>query len=461
MLPTSQLKCPVLGLLALLALAAPTACTKTQHGRADQAGGRPGDGAPGAPGNQAPAGDAKSGSGGVWSGGGGGEVISDTLNPWFVQNTTDVTVCAVVDPDAFHVRGDDLSGIAGAVATAFDYWKTELAKAFVVAKAVRVATQTFHVAPLITARGGAMDKPCPDDTRITVQLGYATDEQLAWLQAHAHEHAGAGRDGLPRLIGMAVRTAYDPIALAGEGFVFVAGDKGPTAVTDASLIPSPWAHGTTRLIEVLKHELGHVFGVPHRGFSGSSVMAPDYPETLLSAANGAWDSDGAIDSPFFGIEAPWTFREMCGGIRYGWAQFLGTTDADKCTKFVYDGDRIDMLAGPSSDALTRRGTLTLDPQDTFQWEDAIRLFVTAKQTAIALPDPNAGAGRAPLLAGPMIKINERQGVFKSEDGKLERRVELTLNPMGLGFSQSVFRVEMDGKTYRNLDFVYGPDQTSP
>src|SRR4051812_27862966 len=48
---------------------------------------------------------------------GGGELVRDTQNPWFIQNTASVSYCIEVDPNHFKAPRDRIEAV---VKTAFD-----------------------------------------------------------------------------------------------------------------------------------------------------------------------------------------------------------------------------------------------------------------------------------------------------------------------------------------------------
>jgi hypothetical protein len=110
--------------------------------------------------------------------------------------------------------------------------------------------------------------------------------------------------------------------------------------------------------------------------------------------------------------------------------------------------------GPDLEHLKERGRLVFEGVERFTWQDAVRMYLPEGQKAVTCPDAGIGAGACPWLVGPMIKITDRSGTFMSADGRLKRRVALTLSPLGLGFAQSKFSAEIDGVWHWNLDWEY-------
>lgn len=386
--------------------------------------------------------------GGVWTSG-GSELIKDSANPWFVQNTPAIRVCIVADPATFHVTGALAPRLKDATLGAFSYWRAEFAKSWSVANIVKVATQSVEIDDIIVAgAGGDLPRRCPDTTSLTMQFGWLTSDQEAYLKAHH-------RPG--DLVAITVRTDYDTRALAAKGFVFVAGDEGAWAVRGPQIVQHPWRLGKGHLLtEVLKHELGHVFGLPHLGIEGP--MAVDYAERSLQRGVAESLAESGSTAAFFKIDGDAELRRICypadKGMRAGWRAFLGAPRDHLCMGMDLHDGRVSFATGPSLEKLAPRGTLVFEGDERFTWQDAVRIYLPPEQTAVPCPDAGVGAGACPWLVGPMIKITDRSGLFTSADGKLKRRTALTLSPLGLGFAQAKLSAEIDGAWHWNLDWEY-------
>jgi hypothetical protein len=206
-----------------------------------------------------------------WSSG-GGFVLKDAHNPWFVQNTKTVDYCIQRDAEHFSVDEDKLAVI---IDKAIAYWKNEFARSsmdrVVGGYRVLVATQEFR----------RVD--CSSGVPLVFQFGVLSAAQQAQLGGHPGD-----------VVGVAQRTAYDVPTLTGKGFVYLAADSGPLkpAVTmpGTTLPDGFWSlYDGTRLYRVLAHEMAHVFGIPHRG-TEHDLMGEGYPEFLLSMD--PWHDDG-------------------------------------------------------------------------------------------------------------------------------------------------------------------------
>jgi hypothetical protein len=79
-----------------------------------------------------------------------------------------------------------------------------------------VATQRFSYGGLIDIRAGQAPADCPADTDLTLQYGWLSLTQQQWLTAQGKR---------PRdVIGLSVRTSYDPIQMRAKGFIYIAAD---------------------------------------------------------------------------------------------------------------------------------------------------------------------------------------------------------------------------------------------
>lgn len=192
---------------------------------------------------------------------GGGELFSDAGNPWFLENTGSVTYCIEIDNVNF---GAGLPLVRQKIASAWDYWRNEFntvgAGLTIGDVEVNIATQTL------------METDCDASEDIRFQLGVLSQEQREYLK-HPNN-----------IIGVAVRTQYDPATLKGRGFVYISPEFGDLALTGTGSggtpIPNRWNYAEGKLLEmVLVHELGHVFGLDHRGVD---LMSKNSPEVFVS-----------------------------------------------------------------------------------------------------------------------------------------------------------------------------------
>lgn len=188
---------------------------------------------------------------GQWSSG-GGELMDDSGNPWFLANTRDVRFCVV--RDATYFSGDD-AAVRHAIAQALTYWREEFRAAIRPEyPEAEVATQTFT------------EQPCSADVDLTFQFGTLSEDQVQEFARY--------RKRPQQFVAVAIRTDYDPVTLRGKGFIYVSPDSGPLRFEGQNLAEAPWSMGDGGILhKVLVHELGHVFGLPHEA-EGDTPYSP-------------------------------------------------------------------------------------------------------------------------------------------------------------------------------------------
>ena len=376
---------------------------------------------------------------------GGGQVIKDSQNPWFIQNTTSVDVCIIWDQDHFHPVDQNVSGLVSRFQHAVNYWKTEFKKSFVVSNYMQVATQEFNVKEIALLRGNSVPSASCLDADLRVQFGWLSPEQIVFINTQM--------GGVQNYFGAAIRTNYDQELLRGKGFIYLKPDTGPLSSQSPGTTPNPWNLGRGYLIDkALQHELGHVFGLPHKDIE--TIMAVDYLERIFHQADAEENANYPYERGYFSwnMSDGSIIREFCS-IRAGWRNFLSIPPDHNCYQVKFEGGRVVFRSGEKPDGAgvwSDRGSMEIDPKITFMWEEAVRLYLTPAQTVITrFP---SGSGYAPWYMGPMIKNTELSGTFVSQDRRMTRKVFITLSPAGLGFAASRFSVEMNGQWYWNLDW---------
>ena len=155
---------------------------------------------------------------------GGGKLIKDGRNPWFIQNTFEVRYCVIIDSSHFNQTE---AIVNRRIVEAIEYWKDEFSRAAIPnvnGMQVKVATQNFVL------------ETCQATTDLVFQMGYLSQDQIDFI-------------GDPsQFIGLAVRTEYDKVNLRGKGFIYIAADSGPLKPSDSQIIDSPWKHSSGGLL---------------------------------------------------------------------------------------------------------------------------------------------------------------------------------------------------------------------
>lgn len=207
-----------------------------------------------------------------WSSG-GGELIRDKNNPWFLQNTSTVKYCIQIDEKNF---GQSRADVTRRVQNAIAFWKRQLADLEYnswTKPTINLGTQEF------------IEEKCSKNSDIVFQFGILTNEQKSKL--------GSTSD----IIGLSVRTDYDRVNLKGKGFIYFAPESGPLKPIAKDVADHMWSSGTgAALYQLIIHELGHVFGIQHN--SDVMLMGEDFAEKLVLKTYFQKDKDTFFEENF-------------------------------------------------------------------------------------------------------------------------------------------------------------------
>ena len=377
----------------------------------------------------------------AWSSGGGGEIIKDARNPWFLQNTASVNVCIIHDTQHFDIGTRESSDLEQMVQDALAYWKHEFSLSFTPWPAVRLATQRFRIVDLITIDQTRVVKDCASSTDLTIQFGYLNAEQRSYLRERGQETKD--------FISFAIRTDYDPVKLRGKGFIYLAADSGELRFEGPNLVSKPWSMGTGGLIHAaLKHELGHVFGIPHLG---SSLMNAGYLEQVFKTGVADTASIETHNKDFFKVSRDGVLRAFCQqAFSPIWRTFIGLLADDRCYEYKLTGERIDLSFGPTVQSLRKVGSIKFVAKESYSWVEAVRIYLTEQEDVFH--DCPSHACERPWLLGPMVKISERSGHFISDAGGRVKPVMITFSPLSVGDTYVKFGGNVGDRIISNLEW---------
>lgn len=342
--------------------------------------------------------------GGVWSGG-GGKLLMDGRNPWFVFNTETVRYCVQIDERNFGLEAPRVKAL---IRESLDYWKSEFAAGD--GGSADTGMQTFVLTD------------CAADIDVTFQFGVLTPEQRDYL----------GRPN--EYIGVAVRTDYDPVRLKGKGFLYFSPEKGELGLTAKHLIANPWSVSDGNLLlYALVHELGHVFGFGHGDVP--YMMAEDFPERMLVKRNA--DANARWHPTFPEVFA---FRHKsaqgCRDHRLPLYRKLFDLPEDHvCFRVQVDTSGITVESKRDEETVEYQ-VVGKAPFSGFggllRLQMPLRLYATSAQTVFDL-----GGAEDLITLGPRVVIENRRAKYRSLSGRVERDFTADLVPGNVTLSTAL------------------------
>lgn len=184
---------------------------------------------------------------------GGGEIMGDAVNPWFLNNNPNVKYCVMINETNF---GQSRARVEAITARGLNFWMRQFKE------------QESGGGEFVLNKLNFTQEECKPTTDLKFQFGTIDLKQIVQLP------------DLDRKIAVSVRTDYDRVNLRGKGFIYISPELGPLALHGPQIQPNAWSlNGGSALQMVLIHELGHVFGLRH---DVVSLMAEDYVEFLLN-----------------------------------------------------------------------------------------------------------------------------------------------------------------------------------
>lgn len=373
---------------------------------------------------------------------GGGLVLKDAHNPWFLENTQEVRYCIAHDTNAFSLP---LEQVRHEITRALSFWKDQLQRGAYTKhwdlnppRALTLGTQTF------------VESSCDERTSLIFQLGSLTPQQKEMIHS------------IPSTIAEVVRTDYDRVNLRGSGFVYVAPDRGPLWDEVKVVGENTWAsvEGKTFYFTIL-HELGHIFGLPDTsgepllmryGFVQSMVndlpqlgsefakllKEPDVTEWTQSMLDMGWVS--CIAGGVVGSHEKWRER------------VLGIPAVDKrCEQIRLLGDTLEIYAGPRDDQLSLVGsaTLTFGPREHGQTLVSVWLPPEQKVFGMSPPEQTNGISRPAIFSSVATITRLGEGTYRVHATGFETPFVTELDPQNSAIMPTLIGI-VDGKPISNL-----------
>jgi hypothetical protein len=191
---------------------------------------------------------------GGWTSG-GGELLGNSQNPWWIHNTKQVNYCILIDEANF---GVSRQVVEEKIVRALSFWKIQLGQAY--------GYHNGNVEIKFGQQDYILTQDC-SNSDLKFQFGVLDSEQFNYLKDPLKYYA------------VAVRTEYDGYNLKGKGFIYVAPENGPLKTNQAP--EKMWSsENGAMLYPTLIHEIGHVLGIKHQ--DEIFFMREDFLEIQLS-----------------------------------------------------------------------------------------------------------------------------------------------------------------------------------
>lgn len=372
---------------------------------------------------------------------GGGELIRDANNPWFLQNTKTVNYCIEIDEPHMGLSRERARHL---IRTAIENWKLEFRTSS------RPAQLKYHQIAVGTQE--FVEVPCHQNIDLKFQLGVLNGEQIKKI-------------GDPtKFLGVAVRTDYDRVNMRGKGFIYVSPAYGPLKFAGEKVREHVWAiEDGALLYGVLLHELGHVFGLNH---SVGYLMGDRFPEIITSQE---WPG---AEHYLKNLPRPWVFDLPETGFQQKLAlapstpisvpqegsrssldkwqlmwDFFGVDPDAKGSSIAVSNTKIEVFEGVGNESkLIGKANLRQQPSCSIAsglsgCRPSMSIWFPEEQQVF--PGESWGLKSGPYVSKEVVAI----GTYETLDGRVKRGVSIRTD---LDWLTPAIAGEMNGKVYLNI-----------
>lgn len=339
----------------------------------------------------------------------GAGVLGDASNPWFFGQYSFergvIRYCIDRDPE-FPATENELVDL---IDQSVRFWNAEFSEADTTGNKYSLAKESFW------------KTTCDQNPPLRFNFGALSPELETRFRAEVGDPT--------RFVAAAVRTAYNQETLQGQGVIYVSPDHGPLKVTGPGIKERFWegTNGHNRLRQVLMHELGHVFGIPHLGHNSSDLMHSGFAEQLIRS-----DSP---DRAFFDVRLfSWEKgRWIQANPGPGSSLCIGATDPESgILQYRLFNQRIELAKKLRDDNIEIFASIQFIGTPLTELTSPINLFLPPQQKAFPTIGPDTLDRNLP---GPRIRRIQRKGQLTLATGGQSNEVLIDMEPqMGIRVS---------------------------
>lgn len=381
--------------------------------------------------------------GGGWTSG-GGELIRDAHNPWFLSNTKEVTYCIQINEREF---GQSKEFVRTQIQKAWDFWKIQLNEL----NYGRFGGTDFNFA---LATQNFMETAC--NRSVDIKFQFAT------LDSEQKQRMG----DLSKTIAVSVRTDYDSVNLKGKGFIYFNRNQ------QFPILPWTRVDGA-RALPILIHEMGHIFGIQHD--EDVWMMKEDYPEKFMEQRHpeiydqiSTYTRDHYQEIRLFSYRPSMLNLGMCSSLgavpkppptmnsnvkaQSAYEEFFGQSVTDNCHALRLNGSSIEFSSGKDSMKIIGKAELTQKNLDSLTGmrikKDIVQFWIPPEQTVFAMSDYMKATR---FTIGDFQPKQFFKGIYRTLDGRLSRQVAIEVSNGG-----SINRISgvMDGVLYSDVELGF-------
>lgn len=333
---------------------------------------------------------------------GGGQLLRDGGNPWFIERKIEVFYCIKIDENNFPINKTQATQF---VERTLSYWDSQFERMQIAGfTKIGVGEQYFT------------QVDCSETEKVDLRINFgvlSTEESKVIVDPRKY-------------LGFTHRESYDSKTLRGKGFIYIAPESGPLKPLGDRIIAKPWSQCRGCLLErVLMHEFGHVFGVQHDG-NINDLMNEGYPENLVSIDNSFKPDE---ESPMPQLASPrdnLLFKDYVACNAQSAFSWFEVPSSHNCIELEMESSRsIEVFSrAPAGTESVHVGRIVLD---VVQKEsiDIVKLFIPKGQVLIPIDESDIEETYLNLAGAEAVVAS---GYFQRDGDSEKKRLSLNYRP---------------------------------